>query len=180
MDSHPDLYILNLQEDFYSVCVYGPVVDCGSPDQLVIGTCCHLMFCRIFDFCNMVKMTYFRLVWKLSYVTFLPQHRTFILVWVLHESSLDTYFVANRGHHRLISMNAIAINVRLQAQVSSMEGIHFWPHRGFWENLDFLCDDEVHLRCPPASPYVVTSSPMHRFWRYIRSAISQHMHILCQ
>lgn len=149
MDSHPDLYILNLQEDFYSVCVYGPVVDCGSPDQLVIGTCCHLMFCRIFDFCNMVKMTYFRLVWKLSYVTFLPQHRTFILVWVLHESSLDTYFVVNRGHHRLISMNAIAINVRLQAQVSSMEGINFWPHRGFWENLDFLCDDAaifaVHL-----------------------------------
>lgn len=141
MYSHPDLYILNLQEDFYSVCVYGPVVDCGSPDQLVIGTCCHLMFCRIFDFCNMVKMTYFPLVWKLSYVAFLPQHRTFILVWVLHESSLDTYFVVNRGHHRLISMNAIAINVRLQAQVSSMEGIHFWPHRGFWKNLDFLCDD---------------------------------------
>lgn len=46
----------------------------------------------------------------------------------------------------------ITINVRLQAKISSREGIHFWPHRGFWQNLDFLCDDGVHLRCPGSSP----------------------------
>ncbi|XP_061185179.1 uncharacterized protein LOC133193234 [Saccostrea echinata] len=71
----------------------------------------------------------------------------------------------------------VAINVMLKEQCAAMNGVHFWPHRGFWEDLTFLCHDGVHLRCPTPSPLVVTASPMHRFWRSVRSAILHHRHI---
>lgn len=74
----------------------------------------------------------------------------------------------------------VAINVRLRTQTSSMDGVYFWQHRGFWQDLSFLCRDGVHLRCPTSALHVVTSSPMHRFWRSIRSAILQHRHFTGQ
>lgn len=71
MDSHPDLYNLNLLEDRYSVCVRA----CGG---LQISRLARDRDLLSFDVSpdialyKLVKMTYFRLVWKLSYVTSLP------------------------------------------------------------------------------------------------------------
>lgn len=71
----------------------------------------------------------------------------------------------------------VAINVKLRTQTSSLDGVYFWQHRGFWQDLSFLCRDGVHLRCSASTLHVVTSSPMHRFWRSVRSAILQHRHL---
>jgi hypothetical protein len=65
----------------------------------------------------------------------------------------------------------IQINIQLQQRIVSHTGIHFWRHRGFWSNLSFLGADGVHLRCPRE---MCRSSPMHKFWRNIRSAIIHH------
>lgn len=71
----------------------------------------------------------------------------------------------------------VPINVKLRTQTSSLDGVYFWQHRGFWQDLSFLCRDGVHLRCSASTLHVVTSSPMHRFWRSVRSAILQHRHL---
>lgn len=71
----------------------------------------------------------------------------------------------------------VAINVKLRTQTSSLDGVYFWQHREFWQDLSFLCRDGVHLRCSASTLHVVTSSPMHRFWRSVRSAILQHRHL---
>ncbi|XP_062572922.1 uncharacterized protein LOC134234884 [Saccostrea cucullata] len=65
----------------------------------------------------------------------------------------------------------VAANNFLKAGCSDLEGVHFWHHRGFWSDLNFLCYDGVHLQCPGSPVHVVSSSPMHRYWRSIRSAI---------
>ena len=43
-----------------------------------------------------------------------------------------------------------------------------WYHRVFWNSMDFLCPDDVHLQCTGG---VVVLSPMHKFKRSIRSAV---------
>ena len=65
----------------------------------------------------------------------------------------------------------VATNLLLKEGCAGLQGVHFWHHRGFWSDLSFLCRDGVHLRCPPPSVHVVSSSPMHRYGRSIRSAI---------
>ena len=62
----------------------------------------------------------------------------------------------------------VRVNNLLKAASDTLPGVHFWHHRGFWSNMDFLSQDGVHLKCPEG---VVVSSPMHKFWRSIRSAV---------
>lgn len=54
---------------------------------------------------------------------------------------------------------------------AKQEGVYYWHHIGFRSDLNFLIHDGVHLQCPRSSVHVVTSSPMHKYWRSIRSAI---------
>lgn len=177
MDSHPDLYNLNLLEDRYSVCVRARgglriARLARDRDLLSFDVTPDICFIQIGE--NDV----------LSFSVEVIVRDILALASYIHSGLGVTRVIIGQLLRRqpwasslYFNERIIAINVRLQAQISSREGIHFWPHRGFWQNLDFLCDDGVHLRCPPASPYVVTSSPMHRFWRNIRSAILQHRHI---
>lgn len=72
----------------------------------------------------------------------------------------------------------VVTNQLLKKKCSSQEGIYFWHHRGFWSDLEFLCRDGVHLRSPHPSVHVVTSSPMHKYWRSIRSAILHFQQLL--
>ena len=69
------------------------------------------------------------------------------------------------------SRKGVTINQLEKDGCSSLDGVHFWRHRGFWADFNFLCRDGVHLRCPRPSVHVVSSSPMHRYWRSVRSAI---------
>lgn len=62
----------------------------------------------------------------------------------------------------------VRVNNLLKEGSAALLGVHIWHHRGFWSNLDYLCNDGVHLRCPGG---VVVSSPMHKYWRSIRSAL---------
>lgn len=62
----------------------------------------------------------------------------------------------------------VRVNNLLKEGSAALPGVHIWHHRGFRSNLDFLCNDGVHLRCPGG---VVVSSPMHKYWRSIRSAV---------
>ena len=61
----------------------------------------------------------------------------------------------------------VRVNNLLKEGSAALPGVHIWHHRGFRSNLDFLCNDGVHLRYPGG---VVVSSPMHKYWRSIRSA----------
>ena len=72
---------------------------------------------------------------------------------------------------RDFNRKVVTINQLLKDGCSSLDGVHFWRHRGFWADFNFLCRDGVHLRCPRPSVHVVSSSPMHRYWRSVRSAI---------
>lgn len=149
MDSHPDVYNLNLLEDKYSVCVWargGLRISRLARDRDLLS------FDVSPDIC-------FMQIGENDVLSFSVE------VIVRDILALASYIHSGLGVTRVIigqllrrqpwasslyfNERIIAINVRLQAQASSREGIHFWPHRGFWQNLDFLCDDGVHLRCPP-------------------------------
>lgn len=41
--------------------------------------------------------------------------------------------------------DVIAANQRLEERLLSIEGAHFWHHRGFWDSYDFLGRDGVHI-----------------------------------
>lgn len=41
--------------------------------------------------------------------------------------------------------NVVTINKNLEARLAECNNIHFWKHRGFWNSLDFLAEDGVHL-----------------------------------
>ena len=60
----------------------------------------------------------------------------------------------------------VRINQLVSEEARQTEGVHFWHHRGFWTDLDFLGSDGVHLRCTKRC-----SAPMRRYLRSIRSAI---------
>lgn len=63
----------------------------------------------------------------------------------------------------------VVINKILMSECKKLENVYFWHHRRFWKHLDFLCRDGVHLRTQ--SKHHVVASPMHRFWRSVRSAV---------
>lgn len=77
---------------------------------------------------------------------------------------------SNDFNDRVIHINKLLMN-----ECKKLDNIHFWHHRGFWKSLDFLSKDGVHLRTH-SEHHVVTSSPMHRFWRSIRSAVLHYRH----
>lgn len=41
----------------------------------------------------------------------------------------------------------IEVNLKLEEELRDIEGALFWHHRGFWNSLDFLARDGVHIRC---------------------------------
>ena len=62
----------------------------------------------------------------------------------------------------------VRVNNLLKEGSAALPGVLFWHYRGFWNSMNFLCPDGVHLQSPGG---VVVSSPMHKFWRSIRSAV---------
>ena len=41
--------------------------------------------------------------------------------------------------------NVVTVNKNLEARLAGCNNIHFWKHRGFWNSLDVLAEDGVHL-----------------------------------
>lgn len=176
MDSHEDLRNLRLHQDYYSVSV-------RARGGLRISTLARSRHFLTFD---VLPDMCFMQIGENDVLNFCDD------VIVRDILSLATYLHHGLGIRTVIvgqllrrqpwasSCNfndrIIAINIRLREQLSTMDGVHFWPHRGFWNDMTFLGHDGVHLRCSAPSLHVVTTSPMYRFWRSIRSAVLQHRH----
>ncbi|XP_062594564.1 uncharacterized protein LOC134255982 [Saccostrea cucullata] len=177
MDSHPDLMNLKLHQDFYSVSVRargGLRISsvARSRDFLTFDMLPHVCFMQIGE--NDILLHTNEMIVRdiLSLASYLHSGIGIQTVIVGQLLRRQPWASSPDFNERII-----AINVMLREQCSNISGVHFWPHRGFWTDLTFLCQDGVHLRCPSQSSHVVTTSPMHRFWRSVRSAILQHRHI---
>jgi hypothetical protein len=176
MDSHQILQNLNLDQGRYTVSVRargGLRISniARSRDFLTFDVLPHMCFLQIGE--NDIRLCSDEVIVRdiLSLASYLHSGlgiRTVIIGQLLRR---QPWASSSDFNDRII-----AINIELRERTSSMDGIHFWPHRGFWRDLSFLCHDGVHLQCP-SSLHVVTSSPMHRFWRSVRSAILQHRHV---
>ncbi|XP_056002676.1 uncharacterized protein LOC130046339 [Ostrea edulis] len=59
-----------------------------------------------------------------------------------------------------------SVNHLLKEKLSDVQGIVFWPHRGFWESLSYICPDGVHLLCTQAN-----DQSMRKFLWSISNAI---------
>ena len=54
----------------------------------------------------------------------------------------------------------VSVHNLLKEGSAALPGVLFLHHRGFWNSMNFLCPDGVHLQCPGG---VLVSSPMHNF-----------------
>lgn len=58
------------------------------------------------------------------------------------------------------------VNAILSDRLANIPNVSFWRHRGFWQTLDFLAPDGVHLQCTPQN-----TRYMNKYLQSVKSAI---------
>lgn len=168
MQTNSQLRNLKLDSDYFNVftCSRGGLRVAQLPAFVSLSTTPHMCFIQIGENdllrCDVNKLT----TDILSFASYLHEGVGIPIVIVGQLLRRQPW-----ASSRDFNVKIVEANLLLKAQCSKHEGIYFWHHRGFWSDLNFLCHDGVHLQCPRSSVHVVTSSPMHKYWRSIRSAI---------
>ncbi|XP_056020884.1 uncharacterized protein LOC125676148 [Ostrea edulis] len=67
---------------------------------------------------------------------------------------------------RYFNITVIETNQHLKQLSDPLCSIHYWSHRGFWNDLHYLGPDGVHLLCTPDE-----DQPMRKYRRSIRNAV---------
>ncbi|XP_061187523.1 uncharacterized protein LOC133195650 [Saccostrea echinata] len=67
---------------------------------------------------------------------------------------------------RDFNATVVEINLHVKQMSDPLCGIHYWGHRGFWNDLQYLGPDGVHLLCTPTE-----DQPMRKYRRSVRNAV---------
>ncbi|XP_062571148.1 uncharacterized protein LOC134233175 [Saccostrea cucullata] len=62
--------------------------------------------------------------------------------------------------------DVVKVNNLLKEETGKVDGVYFWPHRGFWADLSYLGRDGVHIEGD--------SRHMKKYMHSIRIAVLQH------